>query len=752
MKNISMKLINCFWIKSLEHNFQFPQENDNNPKVISIYAKNWVMKTSFLKVFEKYQKNVPNEIRDNIFWYPSEHNITIDWEPITPSQIFTLGQVDEKYQSWHIATLLIRQELKAQFENILHLKHNLLSRLRENTGLQIPSSPNAMEISPLEKKILADFQLPEDNFLASILQIELPNQEELINFDWCLYKDIFDNGTVENMISSAEFQGNISNFLQEANNIFNDPQYSYLSKGHFSFGQFQLVAKSLEENNFFYATWNALCLAGNNQNREQLNAQITQIEEVLHSTPAFVRIREKLNTTIKWQKVISLLETIPNLVEHIQDFENFRKQLWYKYISEITDEDGNIIFNEIKTQYQDLISNVNALDDQDTERHQALNVFNDRFHMPFQMKIANRQNVIFGEIPVVEFEFRDEENWNEILKKQSEISDTLSQWEKRALFLLNMIFDLEKIKKDIEDNPNQEVVIIVDDIADSFDYRNKYAIIEYLQEFGEIDWLYMIVLTHNYDFFRCINNRFRLTNPYTQMVKKGENWSLHIDDSYNEEPWKQWKNEIIENIEENEKKKYFVALIPFVRNLIEYGKNDDNKFRTLTHLLHWKQQQLDGIPATQDISFQDLVPIYEEYLWVNIQFENADQSIYLFLEDMDITWEDTLENKILYAILIRLYAEQIMIREISLMNPSAVPELSQNQLGRLYRLFKNSLNTLPTHLSGGRARLENIQRILNKVCIMTPESIHFNSFMYEPIIDMDIVELQDLYSRLQDFI
>jgi len=57
-----------------------------------------------------------------------------------------------------------------------------------------------------------------------------------------------------------------------------------------------------------------------------------------------------------------------------------------------------------------LISNVNALDDQDTERHQALNVFNDRFHMPFQMKIANRQNVIFGEIPVVEFEFRDEEN------------------------------------------------------------------------------------------------------------------------------------------------------------------------------------------------------------------------------------------------------------------------------------------------------------------------------------------------------
>ena len=32
---------------------------------------------------------------------------------------------------------------------------------------------------------------------------------------------------------------------------------------------------------------------------------------------------------------------------------------------------------------------------------------------------------------------------------------------------------------------------------------------------------------------------------------------------------------------------------------------------------------------------------------------------------------------------------------------------------------------------------------------MTPESIHFNSFMYEPIIDMDIIELQHLYNEVQ---
>jgi hypothetical protein len=32
---------------------------------------------------------------------------------------------------------------------------------------------------------------------------------------------------------------------------------------------------------------------------------------------------------------------------------------------------------------------------------------------------------------------------------------------------------------------------------------------------------------------------------------------------------------------------------------------------------------------------------------------------------------------------------------------------------------------------------------------MTPENIHINSFMYEPILDMDIVELKNLYEKVK---
>ena len=38
--------------------------------------------------------------------------------------------------------------------------------------------------------------------------------------------------------------------------------------------------------------------------------------------------------------------------------------------------------------------------------------------------------------------------------------------------------------------------------------------------------------------------------------------------------------------------------------------------------------------------------------------------------------------------------------------------------------------------------------ILNRVSLMTPEQIHLNSFMYEPLVDMSIKSLQELYDDI----
>ena len=43
--------------------------------------------------------------------------------------------------------------------------------------------------------------------------------------------------------------------------------------------------------------------------------------------------------------------------------------------------------------------------------------------------------------------------------------------------MLNIIFEVE-----VRKNLKHETLFVVDDIADSFDYKNKYAIIEYLKD------------------------------------------------------------------------------------------------------------------------------------------------------------------------------------------------------------------------------------------------------------------------------
>ena len=49
-------------------------------------------------------------------------------------------------------------------------------------------------------------------------------------------------------------------------------------------------------------------------------------------------------------------------------------------------------------------------------------------------------------------------------------------------------------------------------------------------------------------------------------------------------------------------------------------------------------------------------------------------------------------------------------------------------------------------------RNQEDMKILSAVNIMTPENIHFNSFMYEPILDMDIIELLNLYHEAKSLI
>lgn len=94
-----------------------------------------------------------------------------------------------------------------------------------------------------------------------------------------------------------------------------------------------------------------------------------------------------------------------------------------------------------------------------------------------------------------------------------------------------------------------------------------------------------------------------------------------------------------------------------------------------------------------------------------------------------------LENKIVLAIAIRLHAEKHMVNTIK--DDVFVSGITSNQTTKLLAKYRK--------LPGADAEA---LRILDEVALMTPESIHLNSFMYEPLIDMSDDHLRSLYRKV----
>lgn len=93
------------------------------------------------------------------------------------------------------------------------------------------------------------------------------------------------------------------------------------------------------------------------------------------------------------------------------------------------------------------------------------------------------------------------------------------------------------------------------------------------------------------------------------------------------------------------------------------------------------------------------------------------------------------ENKIVLSIAIRLSAEKFMVAKIA--DAAFVNGIPANQSPALLAEFTKRFPT----------EADNIQ-VLHRVVLMTPENIHLNSFMYEPILDMSDEHLRKLYKEV----
>jgi len=716
VNKLKVGLKNCYGIQGLEHEFDF---STSKCKAYAIYAPNGLMKTSFSKTFEKLAKGQrPEEERYN---RPSTHEVKADSVEIAKEMIYVLkSEIDISSDSSAITNILVDPINKSRYDELLididKQKNKLIGSLQKSSKVKK---------SEVEKTILADWNdLDFPTCISKILEKTI--DDDLSPYE---YNTIFDSKAIE-VLKSQEFISKAKEFTDKYEELFNQAGTIY-QKGIFNPIKAETSFSTLDKQGFF-AGGHRVHLRGESDSIDQatLNEKLQTIHADIDGNEELKKIRASLAKNAQTQALIDLIESLTAtqvefLLENLkpENQTQFRKNLWAYYIKTNTDAITYITtYNESKYE----IESIEAAAAQAAPRWtKAIELFNVRFvDMPFTLSVANQTQAALGK-ENAKLKFTFEDGTDTVEWSRSEIK-TLSQGEKRALYLLNFIFEVEARKLD-----RQETLFIIDDVADSFDYKNKHAIVQYLEDLSKTENFHQIILTHNFDFFRTLANNFVHRDRCLMSNRNNSTITLTKAEGIKNYFIGKWKNNIANN------NHVLCATIPFTRNLIEYTKSEsDPDYLKLTSLLHWKND-------TNQITVGNYLDIYNRLFGTSHNTSNTQPvKDLLFTKATEIcarTAHDglNLEDKVLLSIAIRMQSEIFLINELRTLKSD--PNYwcsSMNQFGNLIKEYSSLASASPS------------LHTLEKISITVSSNIHLNSFMYEPILDLTIEHLINLYDEV----
>lgn len=705
MNKLNISLENCYGIKKMTTQLDFSAR-----RAYAIYAPNGSMKSSLAQTFKDLADGTPS--KDRIF--PARQSTrNIDDEtgkPLDRDSVLVIRPYDEVFgHTEKTSTLLVDTKLRKEYEQ-LHVdidkaQEAFLKALKEQ-------SQSKRDIAA---EISSTFTTSPNEFYKALLRIEneLQAQKEALLAD-IRYDTIFDE-KVLTLLNTKDFKTLIADYTKKYNELL--AKSLYFKKGTFNYYHAETVAKSLADNGFFDASHTVNLNAGQPltiTTQKQLVDLIAQEKDSITNDKdlrkQFAEIEKLLNKNVTVREFHAYLTDHEMLLPKLADIPTLREELWKSYIKA-----RYPLYEDLLTKYRAAEQRKKEIEEtataQRTQWEAVIDIFNDRFVVPFKLTAKNRTAVILGEEPMLTLGFTFEDGNDQATVEKPTLMQTLSTGEKKALYILNIIFEVEVRRKSAQDT-----IFVVDDIADSFDYKNKYAIIQYLQDIDEDPHFKQIILTHNFDFFRTIQSRFVPYSHCLMATKNSSGITLEKANGIQNVFVNDWKL----NFFTNQRKR--IASIPFIRNIIEYTKGDqDPDFATLTALLHWKTTSWQ---ATQS----DLDSIYNRVFGGTAASADLNRPVVDIIQaeataclgaDIGINFE----IKIVLSIAIRITAEQYMIQKIS--DPAFVDGITSNQTRELLNKFKAMFSTEASAI-----------QVMQRVALMTPENIHLNSFMYEPILDM----------------
>lgn len=707
---LALDLENCYGIGKLKG-----EVNIEMNSVSVIYSSNGTMKTSFVKTLRDiYNGRSPkDQLNANL---QAKHIVELNGVPIGEGAIKVFDSYSVGYEPENISDVLISKSLREQYFNLTktyNLKKDLL-------------------IKSLKKYVDDPESIFSEVFLKDTLERNLELAVKEIVSRQYKYKKIldikggiiFDKRVIE-FFSTEANKVKLEKFAKIQSKFMSRPVV--FSKGVFEIPQLFQLKDSLENCNFFEGGHELLLRGCKNNIKSMVEFEdlIDSLIREVHEKPEMKELVSQINNSLdsnkQFREVSKLFNDDPSIVLKYLNMLKFKKEYLCNLV--IIHSDG---VNEIIQDYAALRKQIEKiLVDASSEIdawEKSIEIFNKRFSAPFKLQISNTKELFTG-AKSINLDYRYD---GVPVDKKFMVDNILSTSEQRAFYLLNVLFDLNYQRQ-----TNKYKLIVLDDIADSFDYKNKYAILDYLRDYTFSIGCPILILTHNYDFYRSC---FKISEKRELMhftVKDGKTIKI-VEGNYLKNIF-EYYNKKIETDD-----KVLISAIPFVRNIHEYLKHDKGNelaYNFYSQILHYRyvNKRITTTRLCRELSssMQKSISRPNKKVFYDLVIEEANGIL------NDGRLEQNLERKIILSLGIRYTIENYMFRRLKTINPNFDVYGWEKEAGVL-------LGELQKVEYYRKDRLELIKRAL----IYSNDSIHVNAFMIEPLIDFAEENLKSMYKEV----
>lgn len=436
MDQITIDLKHCYGIKTLKEEFDF-----SDTQAYAIYAPNGVMKSSLAQTFQDAANEVDSE--DRIFpKRETSRNITDEnGSQLEGTRVLAVKPYDEEYgPTEKTSTLLVDAKLRKEYEQ-LHVDID-----ESKTKLLKAVQQQAKSKNDFEKEISTAFTR-DDNFEVAARRIkdELEKQHETPFAD-VTYDTIF-NDKVIKALETQNLKDAVEEYIRRYNNLLTNS--TFFRKGTFDYYNAGQIAKSLADNGFFDAKHTVNLKATDTvleiNTQEELESVIDEEKKAIMEDEElrkkFDQVAKQLQKNTELHQFRRYLQDHEALLSRMNNLDKFKEDILKSYLKA-----QYSLYLDLMKKYDAAAERKKEIENearqQQTQWEEVIGIFNDRFFVPFELEAKNRVEVMLGNEAIIDLDFTYVDGGDRVNVDKPELLKVLSAGEKKALYILNVIFEI----------------------------------------------------------------------------------------------------------------------------------------------------------------------------------------------------------------------------------------------------------------------------------------------------------------------